>query len=293
MERNELVSTIALLKKEAERSLDELNRMKHIKDEKETAGRVLQSELEELRAQYSDLKSALIDDEAEKENLRKQIFQLKGELKKKDAALTNIEKRFKDSNGRTQLSDGTKTNSKNKKGALNPQSSKEMAYLREKIKTLEGMIKSKETALEMSTSSFLEKERELQSKIDELEDKVEEFNQSIALQKVVEDKSITTSNDATGMSGELDVAVSFLKSEVYISEKEAEISRIDNIDGNLCDTLAELSLLKERNNSMETELKELQQRYSEMSLKFAEVEGERQKLVMTVRNLKNARKAQQ
>lgn len=46
------------------------------------------------------------------------------------------------------------------------------------------MIKSKETALEMSTSSFLEKERELQSKIEELEDKVEEFNHSIALQKV-------------------------------------------------------------------------------------------------------------
>lgn len=45
-----------------------------------------------------------------------------------------------------------------------------------------------------------------------------------------------------------------------------------------------------RDKSMETELKELQERYSEMSLKFAEVEGERQKLVMTVRSLKNARK---
>lgn len=43
------------------------------------------------------------------------------------------------------------------------------------------MIKSKETALEMSTSSFLEKERELESKIEKLEDKVEEFNHSIAL----------------------------------------------------------------------------------------------------------------
>ncbi|KAL4277164.1 hypothetical protein AHAS_Ahas20G0279800 [Arachis hypogaea] len=41
-----------------------------------------------------------------------------------------------------------------------------------------------ETTLEASTSSFLEKERELQSKIEELEDKVEEFSQSIALQKV-------------------------------------------------------------------------------------------------------------
>ncbi|KAG5022350.1 hypothetical protein JHK85_018692 [Glycine max] len=43
---------------------------------------------------------------------------------------------------------------------------------------------------------------------------------------------------------------------------------------------------------METDLKELQQRYSKMSLRFVEVEGERQKLVMTVRNIKNARKAQ-
>ncbi|RDX88436.1 hypothetical protein CR513_29964, partial [Mucuna pruriens] len=266
VERNELVSEITLLKKEAERSLDELNRMKHLKDEKETAGRVLQAELEALRAQYSDLKSSLIEDEALKENLRKQVFQLKGELKTKDDTLTNIEKKFKDSNARTQLSDGTKTNSKNKKGASIPQSSKEMANLREKIKTLEEMIKSKETALEMSASSFLDKERELQSKIGDLEDKVEEFNQSIALQKVDEDKSTTTSNDTTCVSEENGVAVSLFKS---------------NGGGNFYDTLAELSLLKERNNSMETELKELQQRYSEMSLKFAEVEGERQKLVMT------------
>ncbi|CAJ1937465.1 unnamed protein product [Sphenostylis stenocarpa] len=287
VERNELVSEIALLKKEAERSLDELNRMKHLNDEKETESRVLQSELETLRYQYSDLKTACIKDEAEKENLRKHVFQLKGELKKKDDTLTNIEKRFKDSNGRTQLSDGTKTNLKNKNGASIPQSSKEMANLREKIKTLEGMIKSKETALEMSASSFLEKERELQSKIEELEDKVEEFNQSIALQKV------TTSNDTTSVVEENGVAETLYKSDVYVLEKEAEISTMDNNgDGNLCETLAEYSLLKERNNLMETELKELQQRYSDMSLKFAEVEGERQKLVMTVRNLKNARKAQ-
>lgn len=38
---------------------------------------------------------------------------------------------------------------------------------------------------------------------------------------------------------------------------------------------------------MERELKEMEERYSEISLKFAEVEGERQQLVMTVRNLKN------
>ncbi|KAG5063634.1 hypothetical protein JHK85_004817 [Glycine max] len=77
VESNELVSQIALLKKEAERSLDELNRMKNLKYEKELAGRVLQSELEALRTQYNDLKSYLLGDEVEKENVRKQVFQLK------------------------------------------------------------------------------------------------------------------------------------------------------------------------------------------------------------------------
>jgi len=55
--------------------------------------------------------------------------------------------------------------------------------------------------------------------------------------------------------------------------------------------LSELVTLKERNKTMENELKEMQERYSEISLKFAEVEGERQQLVMTLRNLKNARKS--
>jgi hypothetical protein len=51
-----------------------------------------------------------------------------------------------------------------------------------------------------------------------------------------------------------------------------------------------VALLKERNKCMDKELKEMQERYSEISLKFAEVEGERQQLVMAVRNLKNGKK---
>ncbi|RDY12794.1 hypothetical protein CR513_02351, partial [Mucuna pruriens] len=54
--------------------------------------------------------------------------------------------------------------------------------------------------------------------------------------------------------------------------------------------LNEVALLKERNKIMESELKDMEERYSEISLKFAEVEGERQQLVMAVRNLKNGKK---
>ncbi|XP_020217886.1 paramyosin [Cajanus cajan] len=265
VERNELVDTIALLKKEAEKTLDELNRMRHLKDEKETEVRVLQSELEAIRSQYSDLKLSLSEDEAEKEKLRKQVFQLKGELKKKDEALISTEKRLRESNVRTQLTDATKTIPKNKKTASIPQNSKEIASLKEKIKTLEGLIQSKETALETSTTSFLEKEKEFQTKIEELENRVEEFNRSIALHKVVHDRSVATSNEISGQVR----------------------STVEHING---DTLTELTSLKERNKSMESELKEMQERYLEMSLNFAEVESERQKLVMTVRNLKSNQK---
>jgi hypothetical protein len=38
----------------------------------------------------------------------------------------------------------------------------------------------------------------------------------------------------------------------------------------------------------ESELEEMRERYLEMSLKFAEVEGDRQQLVRTVRKLNNA-----
>lgn len=66
----------------------------------------------------------------------------------------------------------------------------------------------------------------------------------------------------------------------------------DNSNGD-CKTnelLSELESLKERNKLMENELKEMQERYSDISLKFAEVEGERQQLMMTLRHLKNSKK---
>lgn len=55
--------------------------------------------------------------------------------------------------------------------------------------------------------------------------------------------------------------------------------------------VAEIASLRECNGSMEMELKEMRERYSEISLRFAEVEGERQQLVMTVRNHKNAKRS--
>lgn len=64
-----------------------------------------------------------------------------------------------------------------------------------------------------------------------------------------------------------------------------------NDNYNLNELLAELKAFKERNKLMEKELKDMEERYSEISLRFAEVEGERQQLVMTVRNLKTSKRS--
>lgn len=61
-----------------------------------------------------------------------------------------------------------------------------------------------------------------------------------------------------------------------------------NTSGAADQSSKELESLKEMNKAMQQELNELHERYSEISLKFAEVEGERQQLVMTVRTLKNS-----
>ena len=71
---------------------------------------------------------------------------------------------------------------------------------------------------------------------------------------------------------------------------EARAQENGQKEENLAKLSDELAYCKNKNSSMERELKEMEERYSEISLRFAEVEGERQKLVMALRNLKNGKK---
>ncbi|KAG8374914.1 hypothetical protein BUALT_Bualt10G0045100 [Buddleja alternifolia] len=237
-----------VLKNEAVELQKELNKMRCVVEEKELIVGNLQLEVDSLQAQYSELKNVLLEDEVEKEKLRKQVLVLRTDLKKKEDEYISMEKKIKNGNVKGTTLDAVRTNTKNSKTL--PRGSKEVANLKERIKSLEGQIKLKEVALEASTNTFLGKEKDLHNKIDELEERLEMLNQSSAR---------------------------YCENE---AEKEAAIVEFKK----------EMELVKEKNESMEVELKEMQERYSEISLKFAEVEGERQTLVMRVRNLKNAKK---
>ncbi|KAK9103309.1 hypothetical protein Sjap_020563 [Stephania japonica] len=315
VERDELERKIDSARKEVDNSMEELNNMRHLKDEKEKMVTSLQSEVEALRTQYDNLKNALLEGELEKENLKKQVFNLKGEVQKKGDTITAIEKKLKDSNGRAALPDGNKPTSRNiNKSAPPPRGSKEAASLREKIKLLEVQIKQKEAALEKSNNSFLEKEKDLLHKIEELENRMAEINQCgtrycedqlkkeefkdanamhAASEPRGDDKAENMLETRTGTVERLSIP-NVVESTQNISEKEknALIVTPNGIDEEQDDELQiEMALLREKNKLMEGELKDMQERYSEISVKFAEVEGERQKLVMAVRNLRNAIKS--
>lgn len=79
---------------------------------------------------------------------------------------------------------------------------------------------------------------------------------------------------------------SFLKQH---SDEEAIFRSFRDINELIKDMLE----IKGRYASVETELKEMHDRYSQLSLQFAEVEGERQKLMMTLKNVRASKRAQQ
>ncbi|XP_031098557.1 myosin heavy chain, non-muscle isoform X2 [Ipomoea triloba] len=282
-ERSHLENMLALMQEKAEESLNELNSITHLKDEKDMLVGKLQLEIGTLREQYNELKTRSSEDESEKDKLRKQVSQLKGDLKKKEDALNSLDKKLKDANNKLASTNGAKAASRNNKFASATQGLKEVNSLKDKVKLLEGQIKLKENALETSTNSFLEKEKDLQNKIEELEARLEQINQNTAI--ICEQNSEKVATEDLNLNPGMTETVN---SENGLLEEEIRDSVSST--GDMNKLLNEVTLLREKNSLMEDELKEMQERYSEISLKFAEVEGERQQLVMKVRNLKNAKK---
>ncbi|KAG9441164.1 hypothetical protein H6P81_017018 [Aristolochia fimbriata] len=267
-------------------ALKELNELKQMKDEKEEIVSILQSDMEVLRCQYNDLKNNLFEHELEKENLRKQVLYLKGDLRKKDDTIATLEKKLKESSLKNTASDGTTKTSPKTTNKSSPPSrvSKEVATLREKIKVLEGEIKLKEATLESSTHSFLKKEKDLCDKIEELQKGLADLRQTKA--GSYGDECHKDEKDVMNRKAGSNLSDQALKMSGDATDSDKIVST-----NQVYSTESEMAHLKERNKSMEIELKEMQERYSEISLRFAEVEGERQQLVMMVRNLKNAKKS--
>ncbi|VYS70096.1 unnamed protein product [Arabidopsis thaliana] len=166
---------------------------------------------------------------------------------------------------------------------------KERDEFEKKLSLAKEVAKTAQKELTLTKSSNDDKEtrlRNLKTEVEGLSLQYSELQNSFVQEKMEND--------------ELRKQVSNLK--VDIRRKEEEMTKIldarmearsqenGHKEENLSKLSDELAYCKNKNSSMERELKEMEERYSEISLRFAEVEGERQQLVMAVRNLKNGKK---
>ncbi|KAL4383481.1 hypothetical protein GQ457_15G002140 [Hibiscus cannabinus] len=272
-ERDELEKKIASAKKETEKAQKQLISTRSLKDKKEMVISNLQSEMEDIRVECNDLKHSLLREEREKEKLRNQVSELKNDLQKKEEEVSSIQKELKSKGGQVDIP------ARSGHSASAPQESKDITSLQKKMKLLKEQINLKEAALKSTANSATEKESNLSNMIEELESIMEQL-------KICHCSSSDQCQKEQGklrdkLHSKMTTAEGKLSSTIAVPVES---------DAKFAELLSEVEGLKERNKSMERELKDMEERYSEISLKFAEVEGERQQLVMTVRNLKNGKK---
>lgn len=143
------------------------------------------------------------------------------------------------------------------------------------------------TEIQMLRAEIKRLKKEKSSSLEQEDEKERLRNEMKKLKTLIREKEMMVQK-LSKQKVDLEKKVSLAKKE---AEKELKVISFNAKDQhNHSDLLTEFALLKDKNKSMEKELKEMEERYSEISLRFAEVEGERQQLVMTVRNLKNGKK---
>ncbi|GMH09407.1 hypothetical protein Nepgr_011248 [Nepenthes gracilis] len=261
MDRDNLEGTIALAKEEAEKSVKELNAIKRLEDEKELT-------------HFSDLRHSMYEDELE-ETLGKPVFSLK-EDPPKENAFASMERKLKDSNGQSTATDRTQGNPIRSKQELVPCGIKEMATLREKIQPVPcGIIKEMATLREKIL--LIEGDANLEDAI--LNGKMDDGSTAAKSLSNMASESVENGT-VPSLANRIEETSPAPQYRTSTDSKEMQADVL----------LKEMKTLRERNSAMESELKDMREKYSELSLRFAVVEGEREELVMNLRSAKNPRK---
>lgn len=152
LDKDMLDGKLVSVGEEAEKSIEELNELRDLKDENESLVRILTSEVTTF--QYDNLKHSLLVDEPEKETLRNQVVQVSGDLLRTEEKITCIQEKLKE-NARFTAIDGTSetiTTNKHNISDLAPHGSQKVNSLHEKVKRLEVNL----LLLQYNTVAFLE-----------------------------------------------------------------------------------------------------------------------------------------
>ncbi|XP_076943022.1 uncharacterized protein LOC143613101 [Bidens hawaiensis] len=181
---------------------------------------------------------------------------------------------------------------------------KNLENVNEQMKLLLKDYENEKEKLRKQVSQLKDEIKKNEEALISMEKKIKEGSKAVSKHNTRSSKEVTNfKNKIEVLEGQIKTKETALKSsEKSFLEKEKDLQhKIKELERKLqvldestaiskASAADEMALLKRQNKSMEVELVEMQERYSEISLKFAEVEGERQQLVMTLRNLKNSKK---
>ncbi|XP_011015471.1 PREDICTED: LOW QUALITY PROTEIN: myosin heavy chain, striated muscle-like [Populus euphratica] len=276
--------------------------------------RMLKSEIETLKKEKNDIseveKEVKLRDETEKLKTSSEETKIQTEIQKSER--DEIEEIFaltKNEAENTRQELFNLKSLKDEKEAMIKNLSLELQSLRDLQIELKNSLSAEEQEKEKLQQQVLELKGKLQKKEQENTSFMKKLTFSDEKNSVPMDGRMQIKCAATNTANVNDfqkrnIGEDLLNSEMHTagckgiereaktcSKEELRVGTFHSMDeGYLIELLTEMAQLKERNKCMETELKEMQERYLEISLKLAEVEGERQQLVMTVRNLKNGKR---
>lgn len=268
--------------------------IKKLEKELEKQGRDFEDDVEDLMKGKMEAEEELRNTRFENQSLKQQMRELQEAVEKSNLDLSLTKSTHKKQVEK--LCDET-----NRQAEQIKQMSLELEKLgeRELMVTEFGSLKKETEKLQKEstnwTSLMSEKNvmiRTLQSELKMLRG---DYNKLQEKSLVIESEKVNLRKEVSKLEHNLrknEEAPTTLNHSKHLKESkvECDVNKRRHDEQKVNKLLSEMSLLDERNKHMESELKEMQEKYTEISLRFAEVEGERQQLVMTLRNLRNGKK---
>ncbi|XP_076921418.1 uncharacterized protein LOC143582816 [Bidens hawaiensis] len=254
------------------KAINEANQLRVEKRGLEEMVKKVKEDLDSLNMHYEekmvDLSSQISQKSKELEKMEEHVKRLKEDNK----ILEDERKNLENVNERMKL---LLKDYENEKEKLR----KQVSQLNEEIKKNEEALISMEKKIKEGSKAVSKHNTRSSKEVNNLKNKIELLEGQI---KTKETALKSSEKSFLDKEKDLQHKIKELERRLQVLDESTAISKASTAD--------EIALLKRLNKSMEAELMEMQERYSEISLKFAEVEGERQQLVMTLRNLKNSKK---
>ncbi|KAI3822199.1 hypothetical protein L1987_09784 [Smallanthus sonchifolius] len=235
-------------------------------------------ELEKMEKQVEDISSYRGEIERLKEDnkiLEDERKKLENGIKQKDGAYERLQSEIEHFKSRYNDMKLSLIDDENEKEKLR----KQVSQLKDEIKKNEDELISMEKKIKEGSKAVYKNNTRSSKEVNNLKNRIQLLEGQIK-----EKETALKSSEYSFLEKEKDLQykIKELERRLVVLDENTAISQASAAD--------EMTSLKRLHKSMEVELMEMQERYSEISLKFAEVEGERQLLVMTIRNLKNSKK---